>query len=118
MEIELDKPKAITVGVATELFTQGSDIRSTIEALFPNFFFEAQARFLPHGRLLLLFSNLAQITLVCKDHPIAKELEEGGRFVLEHCFKKQVKAASNKSKRNQNWRAQEEVELWVLKHRL
>ena len=63
---------------------------------------------------MILFSNLAQITNVTKEHPIKKELAEGGRFQLEKCFKKTVKFASKETKRDQHWRASEEVELWVL----
>ena len=48
------------------------------------------------------------------EHPIEKELAEGGRFQLEKCLKKTVKTASKKTKRNQHWRSSEEVELWVL----
>ena len=84
------------------------------ENLFPDFFSEAKQRLLPEGKLVLIFSNLAQITNVTKDHPIEKELAEGGRFKLEKCFKKRVKTASSKTKRDQHWRATEEVELWVL----
>ena len=83
------------------------------DKLFPDFFAEAKKRLLPEGRLLLLFSNLAQITNVTKEHPIEKELQ-GGRFQLDKCLKKSVKAASKKTKRNQHWRSTEEVEFWVL----
>lgn len=82
--------------------------------LFPDFFAQAIKRLAPDGRVLLIFSNLAQITKVTKEHPIVKELAYGKRFKLEKCFKKPVKAASTKTKRDQHWRAQEEVELWVL----
>jgi len=82
--------------------------------LFPDFFAAAKQRLLPDGKLVLLFSNLAQITNVTKEHPIEKELAEGGRFQLEKCFKKKVKDASKKTKRDQHWRSSEVVELWVL----
>ena len=82
--------------------------------LFPDFFAAAKQRLLPAGKLVLLFSNLAQITNVTKEHPIEKELAEGGRFQLEKCLKKTVKTASNKTKRDQHWRSSEVVELWVL----
>ena len=82
--------------------------------LFSDFFAEAERRLLPEGKLVLLFSNLAQITNVTTEHPIEKELAEGGRFQLEKCFKKRVQIASNKTKRNQHWRSSEQVELWVL----
>lgn len=84
------------------------------ENLFSDFFAEAKKRLSPDGKLVILFSNLAQITKAIDEHPIEKEIAEGGRFELERCFKKKVKLASDKTKRNQNWRAEEEVELWVL----
>jgi len=87
------------------------------ENLFPDFFAGAKKRLLPEGKLVILFSNLAQITNVIKDHPIKKELAEGGRFQLEKHLKKRVKAASEKTKRDQSWRSTEQVELWVLTHK-
>lgn len=87
------------------------------EDLFSDFFAGSKKRLLPEGKLLMLFSNLAQITNVTKEHPIEKELAEGDRFQLEKCFKKRVKAASDKTKRDQYWRSSEEVELWVLTHK-
>lgn len=86
------------------------------EKLFPDFFAGAKQRLKPDGKLVLIFSNLAQITDLTTEHPIEKELADGGRFQLEHCFKKTVKAASDKTTRDQNWRSAEEVELWVLTH--
>lgn len=83
--------------------------------LFPEFFAEARKRLLPDGLLVVLFSNLAQITNLTKEHPIEKELAEGGRFELVKQLTRPVKQASEKTKRDQNWRASEEVELWVLK---
>lgn len=87
------------------------------ENLFPDFFEGAKQRLLPDGKLVLLFSNLAQITTVTTAHPIEKELADGGRFKLENYLKKAVKVASDKTKRDQHWRASEEVELWVLTHK-
>jgi len=84
------------------------------ETLFPEFFEAAKKRLLPEGKLVLLFSNIAQITNVAKEHPIETELAEGNRFQLEKCHKKTVSAASSKTKRDQYWRSSEEVELWVL----
>jgi len=84
--------------------------------LFPDFFSAAKERLLPDGKLLLIFSNLAEITGLTKEHPIKKELEEGGRFKLEKCFNRKVKTASSKTKRDQNWRSTEEVEMWILTH--
>lgn len=84
------------------------------KTLFSDFFTEAKKRLLPEGKLVLLFSNLAQITNVTTDHPIETELAEGNRFKLERCFKKSVSAASSKTKRDLHWRSSEKVELWVL----
>lgn len=98
---------------------KGSKLDTAIyynDTLFPEFFAAAKERLLPEGKLVLIFSNLAQITNVTTEHPIETELAEGGRFKLERCFKKSVKAASSKTKRDQHWRIAEEVELWVLKH--
>ncbi len=85
--------------------------------LFAEFFAEAKKRLLPEGELVVLFSNIAQITEVSAEHPIEKEIAQGGRFQLERCFKKRVKGASELTKRDQNWRGDEEVELWVLRHK-
>lgn len=82
--------------------------------LFPEFFAEAKKRLLPDGKLVIIFSNMAEITEVAKEHPIKKELAEGGRFKLENCLTRKVKLASDKTKRDQNWRAEEVVELWEL----
>ena len=84
------------------------------KALFPDFFTAAKKRLLPEGKLVLIFSNLAQITNVTTEHPIETELAEGDRFKLERCFKKSVRAASSKTKRVQHWRSSEVVEIWVL----
>ncbi|MEO6348370.1 MAG: methyltransferase [Aquaticitalea sp.] len=85
-------------------------------ALFADFFVEAKKRLLPEGKLVLIFSNLAQITNATTEHPIEIELAAGGRFQLERCFKKSVSDASAKTKRDAHWRALEAVELWVLTH--
>lgn len=87
------------------------------ETLFPDFFAEAKKRLLPEGKLVIIFSNLGQITNVTKVNPIEIELAKGNRFQLEKCYKKSVKNSSNKTKRDQNWRSSEEVELWVLINR-
>lgn len=87
------------------------------ENIFPEFFAEAKKRLLPDGKLLFLFSNLAQLTELTKEHPVEKELAEGNRFKLERKFTKSVRAASKKTKRNQHWRESEKVELWELTHK-
>jgi 2-polyprenyl-3-methyl-5-hydroxy-6-metoxy-1,4-benzoquinol methylase len=84
--------------------------------LFPDFFKEAKKHLKPDGKIVLLFSNLAQITQMSQIHPIKNELVKGGRFKKELLLKKAVKPASKKTKRDQNWRSTEVVELWVLVH--
>ena len=85
------------------------------EDLFLRFFTEALKHLKPEGRLVLLFSNLAQVTHLTKTNPIEEELEKGGRFQKDLLVKSKVKAASHKTRRNQTWREDELVELWVLK---
>ena len=84
--------------------------------LFPKFFEEAQKHLKPEGQLVLLFSNLAQITNVTSDHPIENELAKEKRFVKVLMQQKEVQQASAKTQRNHAWRDLEKVELWVLKH--
>ena len=83
--------------------------------LFPLFFAEAKKHLIADGRVVLLFSNLAQITKVGEGHPIEEELSGGGRFQKELFIQKKVRPASKNTRRNQNWRTSEMVELWVLK---
>ena len=82
--------------------------------LFPDFFEEAKERLLPDGKIVIIYSNLAQLTRKSTKHPIKLELDEGGRFQLELNINKKVKAPAGGSKRDLNWREGEEVELWVL----
>lgn len=86
------------------------------DKLFPEFFAEAKKRLLPDGKLVLLFSNLAQITKAADTNPIEEEIEKGGRFKLDLKLTKSTKKSSLKTKREQSWRAEEYVELWVLTH--
>lgn len=83
--------------------------------LFPRFFVEAARRLKKGGRVVILFSNLAQITNIETQHPIEAELATGLRFRKERYIEKQVRPASKNTKRNQDWRSAEKVELWVLK---
>lgn len=94
---------------------EGLDTAVYYEAdLFPRFFAEAKKHLKPDGKVLLLFSNLAQITELTDKHPIEEELKNGGRFKKEFFVQREVKEASGKTRRNQNWRTSEKVELWVL----
>ncbi len=83
--------------------------------LFPRFFAEAEKHLAADGRVVILFSNLAQITHTTENHPVEVELAEGGRFEKEVFVKQKVNPASKNTRRNQSWRTSERVELWVLK---
>jgi hypothetical protein len=85
------------------------------ETLFPRFFTEAARHLLPGGRLVLLFSNLAQLTIPGTIHPIEAELSTHNRFKKELFLQKKVSQASSKTRRNQSRRTEEMVELWVLR---
>lgn len=87
------------------------------DQLFPEFFEKAAKRLKPGGKVVIMFSNLAQITNQSEHHPIEAELANENRFQKEYLVRKKVKQASRKTKRNQHWRASEMVELWVLKLR-
>ena len=58
------------------------------DELFPRFFSQAVRYLKKDGRVVLLFSNLGQITNIGSKHPIEKELAEGGRFKRNCFFKK------------------------------
>ncbi len=85
------------------------------DSLFPRFFAEAKNHLEPNGCVVLIFSNLLRITKTSETHPIETELSEGGRFQKELFLQLKVSEASANTRRNQNWRASEMVELWVLK---
>ncbi|MBU8892252.1 MAG: methyltransferase, partial [Bacteroidales bacterium] len=83
--------------------------------MFPRFFAEAIKHLKADGRVVLLYSNMAQITKIDEGHPIEEEISGGGRFQKELFIQKKVRPASKNTRRNQNWRTSEMVELWVLK---
>ena len=82
--------------------------------LFSKFFAEANNRLSEYGKIVILFSNAAQIKKLTKENPIEKELAKGIRFKLEKCLKKTIKPTVDKTKRNKKESALEEVQLWVL----
>ena len=82
--------------------------------LFPKFFAEANNRLAEGGKLVVLFSNSAEVKKLTKENPIEKELAKGIRFKLEKCFKKTIKPSIDKSKNNKKVSSAEEVQLWVL----
>ncbi|MCE7734171.1 MAG: methyltransferase [Candidatus Heimdallarchaeota archaeon] len=83
--------------------------------LFPRFFEKAKQHLEKEGKLVLLFSNLAEVVGVDEDHPILNELNNYDRFKKELYIQQSVKSSSKKTKRK-NWRRDEKVELWVMSH--
>jgi len=57
------------------------------EHLFPDFFEAAKSRLSPDGKLVIIFSNLAQLTKVTETHPIETEIAKNERFQLEKKFR-------------------------------
>jgi hypothetical protein len=84
------------------------------QELFPRFFKQARKHLEINGKLVILFSNLAQSSGMTKINPIEEELTNGNRFKKDHLILKKVRAASNKTDRDLNRRKNELVELWVL----
>jgi hypothetical protein len=87
------------------------------DKLFPAFFKEAKKHLKENGKLVVLFSNIGLITKTCKNNPIDIEISNDERFKKDALIKKSVKRASSKTKRDQEWRSKEEVELWILSHK-
>ncbi|MDD2790682.1 MAG: methyltransferase [Sulfurimonas sp.] len=83
------------------------------EELFPRFFEQAIKYLAPHGKIVLIFSNLAGIVDEESIHPIIEELQKNNRFRKELHLRRGVKAASKNTKRRDS-RDTEKVELWVL----
>ena len=83
------------------------------EELFPRFFEQAQKNLSPEGKVVLIFSNLAQVTDEESTHPIIEELQKNNRFRKELHLKRDVRASSRRTKRR-DAREKEKVELWVL----
>ncbi len=86
------------------------------EGLFSEFFNEANRWLGEEGKIVILFSNLAELTDPANEHPIKKELAMG-RFTKELFIQKRVESSSNKTKREQPLREKEAVELWVLRRK-
>ncbi len=87
------------------------------EDLFERFFAAAAKRLAPKGRVIVIFSNLAQTEDSGSGHPVRKELEEGGRFELVQRLEGKVGASSNKTKRRKRVPSKEIVELWELQRK-
>ncbi len=82
--------------------------------LFPRFFSQAYEHLAIEGKIAIIFSNLAQITGLIKTNPIEIELSNNLRFKKIELIQKGVPPASDKTKRDLNWRSSEVVELWIL----
>ncbi|MDH5647699.1 MAG: methyltransferase, partial [Candidatus Heimdallarchaeota archaeon] len=85
------------------------------DGLFTRFFKDAKIYLKEKGKLVLLFSNFAEITGSNQKHPINEELKNNNRFIQENLFKQQASPASKKTRRK-DWRKHENTELWVLNH--
>lgn len=83
------------------------------EDLFPRFFEQAQNHLTPEGKIVLIFSNLAQVVNAESSHPIIEELRKHNRFRKELHLTRDVRASSRRTKRRDS-RENEKVELWVL----
>jgi hypothetical protein len=83
------------------------------EELFPRFFKQAQKHLSPEGKIVLIFSNLAQVVDKESTHPIIEELQKNNRYRKELHLRRDVRASSRRTKRRDS-RDNEKVELWVL----
>ncbi len=81
--------------------------------LFIRFFDQAQKHLASDGKIVLIFSNLAQIVDEESTHPIIEELQKNKRFTKVLHLRRGVKASSKNTKRTDS-RDTEKVELWVL----
>ena len=83
------------------------------EELFPRFFEQAQKHLAPNGKIVLIFSNLAEVVDEESKHPIIEELRNNNRFRKDLHLRRDVRASSKRTKRTDS-RNNEKVELWVL----
>jgi len=83
------------------------------EELFPRFFEQAKEHLSPDGKIVLIFSNLAEVVDEESTHPIIEELRNHKRFRKELHLRRDVRASSRRTKRR-DARDTEKVELWVL----
>lgn len=86
------------------------------DELFPRFFEEAKKHLNENGKIVLIFSNLAQVVDEESSHPIIDELKANNRYRKELHLRRNVRASSRKTKRTDS-RDLEKVELWVLSPR-
>ena len=79
--------------------------------LFERFFDQAAARLTPEGRIVLVFSNVIELTQPDAAHPIQSAID-GGRLRLVQKLQRKVKASP--SREGHRRRTRERVEVWEL----
>ena len=100
--------------LAKHKLEEGIDKAMYYEAdLFDRFFEQAQNHLTPDGKIVLIFSNLAEVVDKNSTHPIIEELQKNNRYRKELHLKRDVRASSRRTKRRDS-RDNEKVELWVL----
>ncbi|MCF6173718.1 MAG: methyltransferase [Campylobacteraceae bacterium] len=87
------------------------------EELFPRFFEQAYKHLNFNGKIVLMFSTLAQVVDEQSTHPVIEELRNNNRFRKELHLRRDVRASSRRTKRTDT-RSKEKVELWVLAPKL
>lgn len=84
--------------------------------LFPRLFAAAEQHLAPDGRLVLLFSNFAELAGLTDANPIARQIETSDRFRL--VSRREGAVAPPSRRRGQDWlyqlRQRERVQLWEL----
>jgi hypothetical protein len=82
---------------------------------FEEFFRQAFDKLHANCRLVVIFSNFAQVAGICQECPIEQELMNNKRFVLKE---KLVRKIHQKASPRRDWLSQirmhEETELWIL----
>ena len=83
------------------------------EELFPRFFEQALKHLTSNGKIVLIFSNLAEVVDEDSKHPIIEELRNNNRYRKDLHLRREVRASSKRTKRVDS-RNNEKIELWVL----
>lgn len=83
-------------------------------SMFNRFFESAPGHLKPNGRIVILFSTMAQVTGLLKTHPIEEALKEHPGIQVKARLQQNVATASSRTRRKQDWRSTELVELWEL----
>ncbi len=83
------------------------------EDLFEKFFSNVGDYLNENAKIVLLFSNFANVNQLSDKHPIKEELSKNSRFLKTEFLTKSMKPKSSATKRNDR-RKNELAELWVL----